>query len=142
MPLACQVIVAAKHLGLDQGAVTHVILSAVWKDDLNIADAKDIASALTPHGTAPSPLIDASQGPEIAAKAASETRDAIEHGIFGSPTYVVGEDWFSDRTDWRFWRKKWASLACAKPQPNIINRFSSFFIAQNIPNSECSVPIF
>jgi 2-hydroxychromene-2-carboxylate isomerase len=88
------VIVAAKHLGLDQGAVTHVILSAVWKDDLNIADAKDIASALTPHGMAPGPLIDASQGPEIAAKAGSETRDAIEHGIFGSPTYVIGEDWF------------------------------------------------
>jgi hypothetical protein len=46
MPLACQVIVAAKHLGLDQGAVTHAILSAIWKDDLNIADVKDIGSAL------------------------------------------------------------------------------------------------
>lgn len=94
MPLACQVIVAAKHLGLDQGAVTQAILSAVWKDDLNIADTKDIASALKQHGMTPGLIIDTSEQPDIAAETAVETRDAIEHGFFGSPTYVLGEDWF------------------------------------------------
>jgi 2-hydroxychromene-2-carboxylate isomerase len=94
MPLACQVIVAAKHLGLDQSAVTQAIFSAVWKDDLNIADAKDIASALKQHGMAPNPILAAAQRPDIITAATSETRDAIALGIFGSPTYVIGEDWF------------------------------------------------
>tara|TARA_B110000503_G_scaffold97978_1_gene146887 strand:+ start:9029 stop:9604 length:576 start_codon:yes stop_codon:yes gene_type:complete len=94
MPLACQVIVAAKHLGLDQGAVTQAILSAVWKDDLNIADAKEIASALKEHGMAPDPILAAALRPDVITEATSETRDAIALGIFGSPTYAIGEDWF------------------------------------------------
>lgn len=94
MALACQVIVAAKHLGLDQGAITQAILSAVWKDDLNIADANDLASALKPHAMTSGQILDASKQPDIAAVAATATRDAIAKGIFGSPTYVVGDDWF------------------------------------------------
>lgn len=94
MPLACQVIVAAKHLGLDQGAVTQAILSAVWKDDLNIADAKDIASALKQHDMVPDLILAAALRPDIITAASYETRDAIALGIFGSPSYVVGEDWF------------------------------------------------
>jgi 2-hydroxychromene-2-carboxylate isomerase len=94
MPLACQVIVAAKYLGLDQGAVTQATLSAVWTHELNIADAVDIASALKQQGIAPDPILGAAKEPNIVAEAALETFDAVERGVFGSPTYVVGEDWF------------------------------------------------
>lgn len=94
MALACQVIFAAKHLDMDQGAVTHAILSAVWKDDLNIADANDLATALKQHAITSGPILDASQRLNITAEAEDETRDAIAKGIFGSPTYVVGDDWF------------------------------------------------
>jgi 2-hydroxychromene-2-carboxylate isomerase len=94
MPLACRVIVAAKHLGLDQGAVTQAILLAVWTHDLDISDASDISTALRRQGMEPDPILAAALRPDIITEATSDTRDAIELGIFGSPTYVIGEDWF------------------------------------------------
>jgi 2-hydroxychromene-2-carboxylate isomerase len=94
MPLACRVIVAAKHLGLDQGAVTQAILLAVWTHDLDISDASDISTALRRQGMEPDPILAAALRPDIITEATSNTRDAIELGIFGSPTYVIGEDWF------------------------------------------------
>jgi 2-hydroxychromene-2-carboxylate isomerase len=94
MPLACRVIVAAKHLGLDQGAVTQAILLAVWTHDLDISDTSDISTALRRQGMEPDPILAAALRPDIITEATSNTRDAIELGIFGSPTYVIGEDWF------------------------------------------------
>lgn len=94
MPLACQVIVAAKHLELDQGAVTQAILSAVWTHDLNISDAADISTALRRQGMAPDPILAAALRPDIITEATFGTQDAIALGIFGSPTYVIDEDWF------------------------------------------------
>ncbi|MFT7449100.1 MAG: 2-hydroxychromene-2-carboxylate isomerase [Glaciecola sp.] len=112
MPLACQVIVAAKHRGLDQGAVTQAILSAVWTHDLNISDAADIATALRQQGMAPDPILAATLRPDIITEATSETRDAIALGIFGSPTYVIGDDWFfgQDRLEFLEYRLGFAGL--------------------------------
>jgi 2-hydroxychromene-2-carboxylate isomerase len=42
----------------------------------------------------PDPILAAALRPDIITEATSNTRDAIELGIFGSPTYVIGEDWF------------------------------------------------
>lgn len=94
MPLACEVIVAAKDIGLDQGEVTRAILSAVWVHELNIADTNDIAATLAKHGIDAEPILQAAKQPQCIEDAAAHTRDAIEAGIFGSPTYVVGDDWF------------------------------------------------
>ena len=112
MPLACQVIVAAKHLGLDQGAVTQAILSAVWTHNLNISDAADIATALKRQGMVPDRILAAALRPDIITEATSETRDAIALGVFGSPTYVTGEDWFfgQDRLEFLEYRLGVAGL--------------------------------
>lgn len=94
MPLACRVIVAAKHLRLDQGAVTQAILLAVWTHDLDISDASDVSTALKRQGIEPDPILAAAQEADLIAETKAITRDAIELGIFGSPTYVIGGDWF------------------------------------------------
>lgn len=94
MALACQVIMAAKQLGADQAAVTEAILSAVWVHELNISEPGDIAKALMLHHLAADQIIVAAIEPAVVALAEAETRSAIDMGIFGSPTYVLGEDWF------------------------------------------------
>lgn len=101
MALANQVITAAQHLGLDQGAVTQAVLAAVWVHELDIANPADIARALDIAGLDPGPLLAAAATPPIIAAAAQDTSNAIDLGIFGSPTYIVNDDWFfgQDRLD-------------------------------------------
>ncbi|MHA1600725.1 MAG: 2-hydroxychromene-2-carboxylate isomerase, partial [Alphaproteobacteria bacterium] len=96
-------VIVAQRRGLDVGAVSHAILQALWRDDLDIADADVIA-----------PLLDdlclGVPGKEICAEAmtgsaqselAENTRLAVEKGVFGSPTYIYkGEPFFGqDRLD-------------------------------------------
>ncbi|KGB80560.1 hypothetical protein JT55_18285 [Rhodovulum sp. NI22] len=94
MGLACRVISAAASLGVDQGAVTGAILSAVWVHDLNISTEKDVARALDLHDLEADRILAATTVPAVVAQAAAETDAAIEMGIFGSPSYVLAEDWF------------------------------------------------
>lgn len=101
MEFACKVITAAKELGIDQGAVTSAVFSAVWENDLNIGDADDLGKALTFLGPDGPRLIERAATASIAEESQAETDLAIKKGIFGSPTYVVGQDWFfgQDRLD-------------------------------------------
>ncbi|WP_439123236.1 2-hydroxychromene-2-carboxylate isomerase [Marivita sp.] len=94
MSLACQVITAARDAGVDQGAVSHAILAAVWVHDLNIADTADITLALDKAGLDAKLLLGTATAPETVAKAEAHTTGAIDLGIFGSPTYCVKDDWF------------------------------------------------
>jgi len=99
MALACAAIVAAKELGKDQGAVAGAILAAVWEKDLNIGDPMDLAEAMTGLGGAE--ILAAATAPATQTASAAVTEAAIAKGIFGSPTYVVGSEWFfgQDRLD-------------------------------------------
>lgn len=94
MELACRVIVAARTLDMDQGAVSGAILSAVWAQDRNIADADDLIAALAETGPNAKQLLDAATTDAVVKEAGSETQRAIELGLFGSPTYVIGDDWY------------------------------------------------
>ncbi|MCG3268815.1 DsbA family protein [Yoonia sp. I 8.24] len=101
MGLACSVIVAADSLGIDQGMVTGAVLSAVWEKDLNIADEGDLGKALAGIGFDVSLLLDNASTPQIQEASEEITKTAIQLGLFGSPTYVVKENWFfgQDRLD-------------------------------------------
>ena len=94
MEYACTVITAAKHVGADQGAVSQAILSAVWAHNLNISDAGDVEKVLELHGLEAKSLLEMSQTSDVLAQSAATTQHAIEIGIFGSPTYIMGDDWF------------------------------------------------
>ncbi len=99
MQLACEVIMAAD--AADQGQVTGAILSAVWVQNLNISVPKDVATALVSAGLDPEPLFQSAETDVVKERAEVETQKAIEKGVFGSPTYVLGDDWFfgQDRLD-------------------------------------------
>lgn len=94
MGLACAAILAAGALGLDQGVVSGAVLSAVWEDEMNIADKDDLFRALQAAGLDPAPILTKAATPEIQQASFEETEKAIDLGIFGSPTYVINDDWF------------------------------------------------
>ena len=99
--LASRVIAAAALEGHDPGPVSTALLKAVWADELNLADAGHVAHALSCAGLDAEALLGAATAPEAAAAVAGNTEAAIAARVFGSPTYVVGDEryWGQDRLD-------------------------------------------
>ena len=75
-------------------------LAAVWAQERNIADDEVLAALLQEQGLPQQRLAD-SQQDAVQERYQSRTREAIERGVFGSPTYVVDGEmfWGQDRLD-------------------------------------------
>ena len=99
--LAACAILAAQEAGADADALAQAILSAVWAHDLDIAQESVIAALARPCGLDDAALLRAAQTPHIRALYDSCTQAAIDAGVFGAPTYFVGETMFfgQDRLD-------------------------------------------
>ena len=73
------------------------ILRAVWAEEKDVADDAVVKAALEANGFDPS-LADSGlmKGAEVFEK---NTEEAIQRGVFGSPSYVIGEEifWGQDR---------------------------------------------
>lgn len=74
------------------------VLKACWADEQNIADEAVLAQLLTAQGLS-ADLIAAAQNDTCKAAYAKDTADAIAAGVFGSPSYVIGDQlyWGQDR---------------------------------------------
>lgn len=73
------------------------LLSALWAEDRNIADAEVLAGIAQRHGIADAAKTIESGRPRYAAATAA----ALARGIFGAPTYVIDDElfWGQDRLD-------------------------------------------
>ncbi|MEP9348891.1 2-hydroxychromene-2-carboxylate isomerase [Xanthobacter sp. KR7-225] len=88
---ACRLIAAAIAAGEDPADLIGACLSAVWARDLQIADPQvlfDLAAAAGLDATA---LAERAAAPDAAALVEAYTAEAIGKGVFGSPTYVIGD---------------------------------------------------
>ena len=95
-------ILAANELGPAQAlSLVGAVGRALWEQQRDIADSATLALIAQESGLPAAALEARAQAPEIAAKYAALTRDAIDRGVFGSPTYVVDDElfWGQDRLD-------------------------------------------
>ena len=100
--LAAYWIIAALELGPTQAlALAGAVGRATWEQERNIADAATMQAIAEECGFPAAALAARSQAPDIAEKYAENTREAITRGVFGAPTYVVGDElfWGQDRLD-------------------------------------------
>jgi len=99
--LAACAILAAQEAGWDADALAQAILAAVWARDLDIAQESVIAALARACGLDDAELLRAARTPQTWALYESGTQAAIDAGVFGAPTYVVGESMFfgQDRLD-------------------------------------------
>lgn len=76
-------------------------LSAMWENGENMSDPDVFVDVMTKAGLDGAGLLAATQYPEIKAKLAENTDMAVARGVFGIPTFFVGEDMFfgKDRLD-------------------------------------------
>jgi 2-hydroxychromene-2-carboxylate isomerase len=98
---AAAMAIAARESGLDAMALAGACLRAVWAEERDIADRDtllEIAGGLGLDGAA---LMAEADTGKYQAMREADSHEAIERGVFGAPTYVVGDQvfWGQDRLD-------------------------------------------
>ncbi|MEW5424720.1 2-hydroxychromene-2-carboxylate isomerase [Amorphus sp. 3PC139-8] len=102
---AGQLILAAEADGIDPHRVSFALLKAIYAEELNISDWTTLHAIVTDLDLDADRLLALAETPEIEAAFSESTEEAIAAGIFGSPTYVVGDELFfgQDRLDALAW---------------------------------------
>lgn len=92
--------IAAKENG-DLDAYVKAGLTAMWEDGKNMSDPDVFSKVMTAAGLDGGGLLAATQDPIIKSKLAENTDAAVARGVFGIPTYFVGDEMFfgKDRLD-------------------------------------------
>ncbi len=100
--LAAFWILAANELGGTAGLdLAGSVGRAIWEQQRNIADAATMEAIAKECGLPVDTLKSRAQAPDIAEKYSANTQEAIARGVFGAPTYAVGDEifWGQDRLD-------------------------------------------
>lgn len=87
-------VLVAQQQGCDVDALSDAILTALWRDDRDIADPDVLTRIAASVGIDAAPLLDSALAPETKAEFAASTDEAIRIGVLGSPTYGVDGELF------------------------------------------------
>jgi carboxymethylenebutenolidase len=82
-------------------ALSGACLQAVWADERDIADPATLVAIAGEQGLDGRDLLAAAQEPAAIAGYQANTEAAIEAGVFGAPTFVIGDElfWGQDRLE-------------------------------------------
>lgn len=86
-------LVAARRAGVED-AYLEAVLSAMWEQGLKMDDPEIVAGVLAGAGLDARALLEATQDPEVKAELVANTEAAVARGVFGVPTYFVGDEMF------------------------------------------------
>lgn len=77
------------------------MFSAFWTDAVNVTDRNALVRHLESAGLDGTSILTKAAEPEYTKRLESNTQIAADRGVFGSPTFIVGEDLFfgNDRLD-------------------------------------------
>ncbi len=82
-------------------AYADAVFRAIWVDAQNLNDPATVGGVLHKSGFDPQALLAMTQAAEVKDKLKAVTQEAIDRGIFGAPTFFVGDQmfWGQDRID-------------------------------------------
>ena len=82
-------------------ALYGAIGKALWVEEGDIANPETLAGVARRTGLDAESLAARAQAPDISARYAALTKEAIDRGVFGAPTYIVDGElfWGQDRLD-------------------------------------------
>jgi 2-hydroxychromene-2-carboxylate isomerase len=86
-------LIAAREAGQGE-AYVEAGLRGLWEEGLNLADPAVLAARLDRAGLDGAALVARAQAPEIKAGLAEATEKAVARGVFGLPTFFVGDEMF------------------------------------------------
>ncbi|WP_037070543.1 2-hydroxychromene-2-carboxylate isomerase [Rhizobium sp. CF142] len=99
---AAHAVIALQNAGLDAISFSFAVQRALWAEERDIADLATLRTiALATAGEAAAALIVDLQSEAVVAEWHGNLAEAERLGIFGTPTYVIGEElfWGQDRLD-------------------------------------------
>ena len=99
--LAAGMVLAARESGVGAVKFAGALMGAVWAEERNIADRDTLLAIAGECDLDGETLIAAAETDEITELRASESRQAIDRGVFGAPTYIYDGQpfWGQDRLD-------------------------------------------
>lgn len=86
-------LVAARRAGVGE-AYLEAVLAAMWEAGEKMDDPEVVARVLTAAGLPAAELLAATQDPEVKAELVANTEAAVARGVFGVPTFFVGDEMF------------------------------------------------
>ena len=102
LPAASCVIAIRETMG-DQPAIklAHRVLKALWQEQKNPGDPAVLTDLITETGLDADQILQLGSDPKWAERRTADTKAALDKGVFGAPSYVIGEEifWGQDRLD-------------------------------------------
>lgn len=82
-------------------ALAHRILKALWEEEADTGDRETLKMLMGQVGLDASAIMSQADDERWAGLRLAETKEALERGVFGAPSYVIGNDifWGQDRLD-------------------------------------------
>lgn len=86
----------------DFAPLLEALFVAMWEQQRNMADPAVVAGVLQAAGFDPVAWLEKANDPAVKAALVAATERAVARGVFGAPTFFVGEEFFfgQDRLDW------------------------------------------
>lgn len=85
--------VAAQHLGV-ASEYADVVLGGMWEDGEKMDDPEVFMARLDRGGLDGHRLLELANSPEVKAELVTNTEAAVARGVFGIPTFFVGDEMF------------------------------------------------
>ncbi len=73
---------------------SEAMFAGMWEQGLNLSDPEVVATLVAAVGLDAKALLDRTAAPEIKAALAATTEAAVARGVFGIPTFFVGDEMF------------------------------------------------
>lgn len=85
----------------DRAAVTLALYRAIWSEGRTLANADAVIAAIAAAGIDTAVIATGIDAPDVVARLDANTDEAVERGVFGSPTIFIGDAMFfgNDRID-------------------------------------------
>ena len=82
-------------------ALAHRVLKALWQEEKNTGDPATLAELIREVGLDADAVMKLGADPKWAERRVADTQAALDRGVFGAPTYVIGDDifWGQDRLE-------------------------------------------
>jgi 2-hydroxychromene-2-carboxylate isomerase len=79
----------------------HRVLKALWEEERDTGDPAALAALLAECGQDAEAVLRVGAEPRWAERRGADTRAALDRGVFGAPSYVIGDDifWGQDRLE-------------------------------------------
>ena len=99
--VAARTVAAVRQSGEDPSELVHALMRACWVEDRDVAEASVVKSVLDTVGLESETLLARAESEECQNEVETNTEEAISRGVFGVPTYLIGDQlfWGQDRLD-------------------------------------------